>query len=73
LEKAQTRVVTMAGGLTGHSYEERLVDLNMVRLEEGRHTLDMLQTYKIVSGKKVKRETWFRMAKEGVRATCTGD
>ncbi len=59
MEKAQTRVVTMAGGLTGHSYEERLVDLNMVSLEEGRHTLDMLQTYKIVSGKKEKRETWF--------------
>lgn len=49
----------MAGGLTRHSYEERLVDLNMVSLEEGRHTLDMLQTYKIVSGKKEKRETWF--------------
>jgi hypothetical protein len=56
----------MVSGLTGQSYEERLVDLNMVNLEDRGHRLDMLKTYKMVSRQeKMERATWFQMANEG--------
>ncbi len=39
-------------------------------MEERRHRLDMAQTFKIVIRKEnVERETWFKMAYEGARAT----
>jgi hypothetical protein len=60
----------MVSGLTGQSYEERLVDLNMVNLEERGHRVDMLKTYKMVSRQvsrqeKMERATWFQMVNEG--------
>jgi hypothetical protein len=42
----------------------------MTTLEERRHQADMLQAYKIITGKdNVKRETWFQMAEEGTMRT----
>ena len=42
----------------------------MVTLEERRHQIDMVQTYKILHGKdKVRREEWFTMASESERPT----
>ena len=70
LEKVQRRAVGMVTGLRGNSYEERLEELGLTTLEERRHQLDMLQTYKIVHGKdKVNRDTWFRMVGSSDRGT----
>ncbi len=67
----------MVSGLNkGTLYEERLKKLELTTLEERRHRLDMMQTYKIVSGKGEVSEMWFKMAGESSKATkCsrTGD
>jgi hypothetical protein len=42
------------------SYEEKLKELGISTLEERRRYLDMLQTYKVLTGKdNVDRATWF--------------
>lgn len=70
LEKVQKRAVGMISGLRAKTYEDKLVELGITTLQERRHQLDMVQTYKILTGKdKVRRDTWFEMASEGVRAT----
>ena len=67
LEKVQKRAVNMVSGLKGNSYEDKLVELDMVTLKERRHQMDMLQAYKIVKGKdRVSKDTWFSMASENV-------
>jgi len=50
IEKVQKRMVAMVTGLAGRTYEERLTELGMVSLAERRHQLDMVQTYKILTG-----------------------
>jgi len=48
----------------------RLKELSIVTLEERRHQMDMLQTYKILSGKKkVDPSCWFTMASDSERVT----
>jgi hypothetical protein len=43
--------------------EERLEELDMTTLEERRHQLDMIQTFKIIGGHDaVEKEHWFSMA-----------
>ena len=70
LEKVQRRAVKMISGLASRDYNERLAELGLETLEERRHRMDMAQVYKIVTGKdKVKSETWFTMAREGLRQT----
>ena len=70
LEKVQKRAIGMVSGLEGRDYESRLLELGMVTLEERRHQIDMVQTYKILHGKdKVRREEWFTMASESERPT----
>jgi hypothetical protein len=70
LEKVQKRAVGMVSGLGGTNYEEKLKELGLTTLEERRHQADMLQAYKIITGKdNVKRESWFKMAAEGVVRT----
>ena len=60
----------MVSGLRAASYEEKLAELGLTTLEERRVHLDMLQTYKILNGKdQVTKDTWFRMARDGQRAT----
>jgi hypothetical protein len=70
LEKVQKKVVGMVSGLRGRTYEEKLEELGLTTLEERRHQADMVQVYKIVTGKdNVKGETWFKMAAEGAVRT----
>ncbi len=60
----------MVSGLGGTNYEEKLKELGLTTLEERRHQADMLQAYKIITGKdNVQRESWFKMAAEGVVRT----
>jgi ribonuclease P/MRP protein subunit RPP40 len=70
LEKVQRRALRMISGLKATSYEEKLKELGISTLEERRRYLDMLQTYKVLTGKvNVDRATWFDMASSGQRAT----
>ena len=41
----------MISGLTGVTYEEKCIELGLERLEDRRRKQDLLQTYKIFSGK----------------------
>ncbi len=59
----------MISGLKATNYEEKLKELGISSLEERRKYLDMLQTYKVMTG----RTTWrgppgFDMASSGQRA-----
>ena len=57
-EKFQKRVIRMVSGLRADSYEDRLSKIGLTTLKERRHQADMVQTYKIVTGKdSVKSET----------------
>jgi ribonuclease P/MRP protein subunit RPP40 len=63
LEKVHRRAVRMISGLKATSYEEKFKELGISTLEERRKYLDMLQTYKVMTGKdNVERSTWFDMA-----------
>jgi ribonuclease P/MRP protein subunit RPP40 len=65
-EKVQRRAVRMISGLKATSYEEKLKELGISTLEKRRRYLDMLQTYKVMTGKdNVDRATWFDMASPG--------
>ena len=74
LEKVQKRAVMMVTNVRGN-YEERLAILRLRKLEDRRNRGDMIETYKILTGKsKVSLETWFCLAKEkdgvvNIRAT----
>jgi len=60
----------MISGLNSRTYEDKLKELGIVTLEERRHQMDMLQTYKILSGKdRVDPNVWFYMAHESERVT----
>ncbi len=49
-ERGQRRAVGMTEGLKSRDYSERLKELGLTTMEEGRHQLDMVQVYKIVNG-----------------------
>ena len=50
----------MVTNLRGKSYEERLAELGMVTLEKRRQRGDLIQAYKVLSGKdQVAASTWF--------------
>ena len=52
----------MISGLQGKSYEERLLELNMLSLEGRRSLYDMVQTFKIIRGfDNVEHSTWFTL------------
>jgi ribonuclease P/MRP protein subunit RPP40 len=60
----------MVSGLKSNRYKERLKEIGLMTLEERRHRLDMVQTYKILTGKEnVKSDTWFQLACGAARAT----
>jgi hypothetical protein len=70
LEKVQRRAIKMVSGLKSTTYEGRLSELGLTTLEERRHQADMVQTFKIVTGKDlVKKETWFKSVTETGRPT----
>jgi ribonuclease P/MRP protein subunit RPP40 len=71
LEKVQQRAVMMVTNIRG-SYEERLALLKMRTLEDRRIRGDMIETYKILTGKSlVSTETWFTLAREKDGASNT--
>ena len=64
LEKVQMRAVMMITNLTG-TYEERLSKLGMRTLQDRRLRGDMIETYKILTGKcDVDPHTWFTLNSE---------
>jgi hypothetical protein len=70
LERVQQKTIRTVNGLESGNYEEMLRKLGLSTLEQQRHRLDMVQTFKIVRRKEnVERETWFQMASDEVRAT----
>ena len=70
MEKVQRRAINMITGLTGRTYEEKLVELNMTTLRERRAKIDMIQTYKIINKvDDVETETWFNLIGTVERAT----
>jgi ribonuclease P/MRP protein subunit RPP40 len=70
LEKIQQRAVKMVSGLSGKSYEEKLVELGLFTLEERRHQADMAMVHKRLHGKgQLDHTCWFEKAMDGQRAT----
>jgi hypothetical protein len=60
----------MVSGLKTDRYKERLKEIGLTTLEERRHRLHMVPTYKILTGKEnVKSDTWFQLASGAARAT----
>ena len=51
IENVQKSTVNMISGLTGTTYEEKCQELGLESLEERRRKQDLLQAYKILSGK----------------------
>ena len=76
LEKVQRRAVMMVTNIKG-TYEERLASLKMRTLEDRRIRGDLIETFKIITGKSnVVPETWFTFASsnttdEAVRTRAT--
>lgn len=59
LDKVQERVVRQVGGLTGGTYEEKLLELGLSSLAQRRDDADLILVYKVLNGNcKVKREDW---------------
>jgi hypothetical protein len=64
------RALAKVSGLRGATYEEKLEELGMTTLEERRHRADMVQKFKILTGKhNVNRESWFTIVAEGAVRT----
>ena len=71
LEKVQRRMVNMIPGLRG-SYEEKLRELGMTTLQKRRERGDMIQTWRILTGKdRVDPAIWFRLQEDQVREGAT--
>ncbi len=61
MEKVQMRLVRAIQGLRGETYEEKLEELGLEKLERRRNRLDLVQTFKIVRGfDRVSKDTWFQ-------------
>ena len=71
LEKVQRRAIMMVSNIKG-SYEERLANLGMRTLGDRRMRGDLIETYKILTGKSdVKYQTWFQLARDEVGTVDT--
>ena len=71
LEKVQIKAVNMVAGLKGGTYEEKCKELGLDTLESRRKKQDLLQAYKIFSGKdKVDPDRMFKtVGTNSTRAT----
>ena len=68
----QRRAIKIVTNLTGKDYQKRLVELGMTTLEERRERGDLIQAYKVITGKEVvDYKTWFSICsdREGGRDT----
>ena len=71
LEKVQRRMVNMIPGLRG-SYEDKLRELRMTTLQRRRERGDMIQTWRILTGKdRVDPAIWFRLQEDQLREGAT--
>ena len=71
LEKVQKRMVSMIPGLRG-SYEDKLRVLGMTTLQRRRERGDMIQTWRILTGKdRVDPANWFILQGDLVRDGAT--
>ena len=62
----------MVTNLKGKGYEERLAEMGMITLGERRRRGDLVQMYKVLTGKdKVDYRRWFELAqpREGASST----
>ena len=58
----------MVSGLQGRTYEDRLIELDMLSLEGRRKLYDMVQTFKIIRGfDDVRYSTWFTLVGDNPR------
>jgi hypothetical protein len=74
LERVQRKAVGMVSGLAAREYEDRLLELGMVTLEERRHQMDMAQVHKMLMGiDKVNTGALFKMANSHGRHTRNAD
>ena len=65
LEKVQQKVVRMISGLQGKTYEDKLVELGLLSLQNRRLQYDLTQTFRIIRGfDDVKSEIWFTLVGE---------
>ena len=72
LEKVQMRAVRMVSNIKKGTYEEKLKALNLTTLEERRWRGDMIQTWRILSGKDmVEANIWFDMEADRPREGAT--
>ena len=72
LEKVQMRAVGMVSNIPRGSYEERLRKLNLTTLAERRWRGDMIQTWRIMTGKdRVDAGTWFDFEADRPREGAT--
>ena len=61
LEAVQRRAVMMVTNLKGKDYQQRLQELGITTLEERRERGDLIQAYKVLTGKeRVSHQTWFQ-------------
>ncbi len=73
LEKVQKRAVNMVTGLASTSYEEKLAEVGLLKLEERRHQSDMHLLHKIMHGEGgLQASTWFELASGTSHATRSG-
>ena len=72
LEKVQMRAVNMVSNIARGTYEEKLKSLNLTTLEERRWRGDMIQTWRIMTGKdRVDVATWFDLEADRAREGAT--
>ena len=61
LEQVQQRAIRMTSGLTATNYEDRLKEVGMMTLRQRRYRGDMIEVWKVVSGKSADCDKLFTL------------